>query len=180
MTRARSAARADRFLTVALVVLSLVAGAFLSSLASRWLPGAGEPAVVSGPAARSSGAPTLDRSRIRIEVLNAARVPGLADRMTRLLRSRGFDVVNYGNANGEPRARTTILDRLDNPAYAREVARELPGAPIRRELAPEGLVDVTVVLGLDHARFLGPEEGAGAAPRGLERVRGKLRETLSR
>lgn len=158
MTSARSAARADRFLTVALVVLSFVAGAFLSSLASRWLPEGEEPAVLSGPAARSSArAPTLDRSRIRIEILNAARVPGLADRMTRLLRSRGFDVVNYGNADGDPRARTTILDRLDNPAYAREVARELPGAPIRRELAPEGLVDVTVVLGLDHARFLGPE-----------------------
>jgi hypothetical protein len=122
--------------------------------------------------------PPGERARIRIEVLNGARVPGLADRVTNLLRDQGYDVVNYGNAPGARHATTSIIDRVGKPRYAREVALALPGSPIRTDLAPDGFIDVTVILGADFERFFQRREAPpppDAEPRGwLSRVRETL------
>lgn len=171
MARRRRRSRdSDGLLTLGVIALALVVGAFLSSLVLRWTGGtsslAGDGArdaaprpapaadTVSGsgaePDVRASG---VDRARIRVEVLNAARVPGLADRVTRLLRSRGFDVVDYGN-DSRQRPISVILDRVDNPVFARELALALPGTPIRRDPSPDRFIDVTLVVGSDYARLL--------------------------
>jgi hypothetical protein len=120
-----------------------------------------------GATGGAAGAMTPDeRARIRIEVLNGTEVAGLADRMTNLLRDRGYDVVNYGNAPGARGKPTVIIDRVGKPYLAREVALALPGTPIRTELSPDGLIDVSVIVGLDHARFFRPRhEAARPAPR---------------
>ena len=43
--------------------------------------------------------PHPDLGRVRVEVLNAGGVPGMASRATDHLRESGFDVVYYGNAS---------------------------------------------------------------------------------
>lgn len=140
-------------------------GAFVSSLVFRWTAGPGS---YSGGGTRETAFPEngksagtrekrlseVDRALIRIEVLNATSVPGLADRVTRLLRSHGFDVVDYGNAPDGPADSSAILDRVGNPAFVREVALALPGTPIRQGPSPDRFVDVTIVVGGDYARLL--------------------------
>ena len=84
--------------------------------------------------------------RIRVEVLNATRVRGLARRATMHLRDRGFDVVNVGTSR-EVRDSTIVLDRSGHADWAGLVARALGGA--RVEPAPDSsrYLDVTVLIG---------------------------------
>jgi hypothetical protein len=84
--------------------------------------------------------------RIRVEVLNATKVHGLARRATEYLRDRGFDVVASGTAHDQ-RDTTLILDRTNHPVWAGRVARAFNGA--RVQVAPDTsrYVDITVLLG---------------------------------
>lgn len=176
----RGVPRGDRLLTFLLVTLALIVGAFLSSLIYRWTDASRDAQGGMRVARRAQLEPAepVDRGRIRVEVLNAARVPGLADRMTGLLRSRGFDVVNYGNAPGSERGPSSILDRSGNARFAREVALELPGTPIRRDLSPDGFIDITVIVGEDYRRLFSDPRGdsppAGRLRKALDAVRGIL------
>ena len=63
--------------------------------------------------------------RVRVEVLNAAGIPGLARVVTRTLRERGFDVVYFGNARGFSPESTLVIDRVGREETAREVAGAL-------------------------------------------------------
>ncbi len=85
--------------------------------------------------------------RVEVEVLNASGRDGLARRVTRVLRSRGLDVVSFGN---EPGADSTlvILRRGDGRA-ADAVQGALGQGAVRVELDTLRRVDVTVVLGAD-------------------------------
>jgi hypothetical protein len=92
--------------------------------------------------------------RIRVEVLNATRVRGLARRATMHLRDRGFDVVSVGTSR-DTRDSTVVLDRSGQPGWAQLVAKALGGA--RVEAAPDSsrYLDVTVLVG---ATWLPPAE----------------------
>jgi hypothetical protein len=85
--------------------------------------------------------------RVRVEVLNASPVIGLARRATLYLRDRGFDVVESGNAAGARRDTTLVLDRSGHEEWARSVARAMGDAPMlaRRDSLHD--VDVTVLVG---------------------------------
>lgn len=86
-------------------------------------------------------------TRIKVEVLNATTVRGLAREATRYLRDRGFDVVASGNAT-EKLDSTVILDRSNHPDFAAVVARAMKG---RAEARPDTsrYLDVTVLVGRD-------------------------------
>ena len=86
-------------------------------------------------------------ARIRVEVLNASRVNGLARRATFFLRDQGFDVVDYDGAPGELRDSTLVIDRSGNPAWAQLVAKALGGATVVTERDSSRYLDVTVLLG---------------------------------
>ncbi|HEY6089866.1 MAG TPA: LytR C-terminal domain-containing protein [Gemmatimonadaceae bacterium] len=86
-------------------------------------------------------------TRIKVEVLNGTRTPGLARRATRYLRDRGFDVVGSGT-NIAPRATTVVYDRSSHPVWARLVARALNATAVSQPDSSRYL-DVTVVLGAD-------------------------------
>ena len=85
--------------------------------------------------------------RIKVEVLNATKVPGLARRATIFLRDRGFDVVETGTA-GEQRATTLVLDRSNHEEWARLVGRAL-NAKVESRPDSTSFLDVTVLLGDD-------------------------------
>lgn len=85
--------------------------------------------------------------RVRVEVLNASRVRGLARRATQHLRDHGFDVVGMGNA-GEQRDTTLVLVRAGDPDWARRVARAMGGgATVEQRPDSSRHLDVTVLVG---------------------------------
>ena len=84
--------------------------------------------------------------RIRVEVLNATRVRGLARRATMHLRDRGFDVVNVGTSR-DTRDSTLVLDRSGHPEWAQLVAKALGGARVDRAPDSSRYLDVTVLVG---------------------------------
>jgi hypothetical protein len=138
VSRARQLALAGTVLLVLLLAGSLVAG----------LRG-GRPADTAPPPA--PGAPPR-AGRVRVEVLNAAGIPGLARTVTDRLRDRSFDVVYFGNGRGFSPDTSLVLDRAAHPDAARQVADALG---IHRVLSrPDSTLylDVTVVLGKDWER----------------------------
>lgn len=133
------------------MAFALVLGGFLTS---TWLRHSGG----EGPGNDiEAGAPTLagpERARIRVEVKNGTGVPGAAERTTEFLRERGFDVVDFGNAQRFDHERTMVVDRVGDPRKAREVAAALQGVPIRNDPDSTLFLDVTVVIGEDLERIL--------------------------
>ena len=99
--------------------------------------------------ARSANVPdaTAPRdARIRVQVLNASRVRGLARRATLHLRDRGFDVVEVGTTT-QLRDSTLVLDRSLHPAWAALVAKAMGGARVETRPDSSRYLDVTVLIG---------------------------------
>ena len=84
-------------------------------------------------------------TRIKVEVLNATKVRGLARKATFFLRDRGFDVVATGTSS-EQRAETLVLDRSGHPEWAGLVAKALR-AKVEARPDSSRYLDVTVLIG---------------------------------
>ena len=127
-------------LATALAVLVLV-GSMIGGLVPR------DGAARSGAVAED-GQDAGDE-RVRVEVLNAAGITGLARAATERIRSAGYDVVYYGNASSFGRDTSIVLDRSGRPDAARAVAEAI-GVPIVLERPDTALyLDVTVIIGRD-------------------------------
>jgi hypothetical protein len=90
--------------------------------------------------------PSYD-ARIRVEILNAGGVRGMAAEARDALRERGFDVVHYGNARTFGQEVSVVLHRGGGLEAARSVAAALGIAEVRSEPDSTLLVEVTVLLG---------------------------------
>jgi hypothetical protein len=86
-------------------------------------------------------------SRIRVEVLNAGGVPGVAAAARDDLRDAGFDVVHYGNASSFGREGSSVVLRSGDASAAQAVADRLGIEQVLVEHDPSLLVEVTVLLG---------------------------------
>ena len=84
-------------------------------------------------------------TRIKVEVLNATLIKGLARRATLFLRDRGFDVVAIGTA-AKQRPETMVIDRSRHPEWARLVANAFRATVTSRPDSSR-YVDVTVLVG---------------------------------
>jgi hypothetical protein len=93
-----------------------------------------------------ASAPEGGGDRVRVQVLNATSVRGLARRATLHLRDRGFDVLEIGTAT-EQLDSTLVLDRSGHPAWAARVADALGGARVESRPDSSRYLDVTVLLG---------------------------------
>jgi hypothetical protein len=85
-------------------------------------------------------------ARIRVQVLNTTKTRGLARRATRLLRDRGFDVVELGTV-GPTMDTTLVLDLSGHPAWADAVAKVMAPAHTRARRDSSRYLDVTVLVG---------------------------------
>jgi len=101
--------------------------------------------------------------RVRVEVLNAGGVSGIARTATLRLRDAGFDVVQFGNARAFDRDSSVVIDRVGRSDLAEAVANALRIRNVLSEPDPNLFVDVTVLLG---RTWSGPAAGApsGAPP----------------
>ena len=156
-SKGRSAAQSGgkRLQTIGLFVLLLVVAVLVGSLAAGLVGGrrGGSDNAAAGDSARApvrSGVPR-PAGRVRVEVLNASGVPGLARRGTEVLRDGGFDVVSYGNAPGFAPDSSLVLDRVGRMELARSVADAVQIPRVYARPDSNVYVDVTVVLGRDWA-----------------------------
>jgi hypothetical protein len=108
-------------------------GSAASAPASERLDAAVKPIVPAG-------------TRIRVEVLNATQVRGLARRATLYLRDLGFDVVRFAGDTSR-RDTSLVLDRTDHPEWASLMSQALGGAPVQSRADSSRYVDITVLIG---------------------------------
>lgn len=127
---------------IAALALAIPLAIFAIRLLVGWAPAGGGSATSAVDARAPSGV------RIRVEVLNASEVRGLARRATMHLRDRGFDVVYFGTER-PVRDTTLVLDRSGHPEWARLVADALGGVPVEARADTSRYLDVTVLLGPD-------------------------------
>jgi hypothetical protein len=108
---------------------------------------------VVGPATRQAGSPRVavdrllpDSVRVKVEVLNATTVRGLARRATFHLRDLGFDVVSSGNSD-ERHDTTVVVVRSGRMDWGELAAKGL--APARVEARPDTsrYLDLSILLG---------------------------------
>jgi len=126
---------------VGLVLLLGVLGASGALIQSRV---AATPLFASVTGRREVRAP--DGVRVRVQVLNTTKTRGLARRATRLLRDRGFDVVELGTV-GPTVDTTVVLDLSGHPAWADAVAKVMAPAHTRARRDSSRYLDVTVLVG---------------------------------
>ena len=84
--------------------------------------------------------------RIRVQVLNTTKTRGLARRATRLLRDRGFDVVEFSSV-GPTIDTTVVLDLSGHPAWADAVAKVMAPARTKVRADSSRYLDITVLIG---------------------------------
>ena len=101
------------------------------------------------PSPQPAAAPVaVPDSRVRIEVLNGSRAPGLARLATDRLRDAGYDVVFLGNAHSAT-DQSVVLDRVGKREIAERVANVLQITRVQTQLDSARYLEVTVILGSD-------------------------------
>jgi len=154
-------------LQMALVVVVLVGvGMLLGSFWLEWrhVKLVGEPGRFGLRATPATLADVPLRGRVRVEVLNGSGDAGAARTVAEWLRTRGFDVVTFGNAARFGHAGSEVLDRSvpeddgglrETRAAARAVADSLGISRVRSAPNPDLFLDATVVLGKDWRELIG-------------------------
>ena len=91
-------------------------------------------------------------SSTRVEVVNAAGVPGLARGTADRLAQRGFEIASVGDAD-RPRAQTTVLTRPEARRAADDIATtlRLPSGRVTESSSLPSSLDVRVLVGPDLA-----------------------------
>lgn len=88
--------------------------------------------------------------RPQVEVLNGCGVSGVAALTHAYLRRFGFDVVNVENAAAFDYEETIVIDRGGDEQVARRLARIIGTENIIRQVRPDLMLQVTVILGADY------------------------------
>ena len=137
----------SRLQTIGIFATLLVVAILVGSLAAGLLRGGGSPPERAEPTGQASPRPA---ERIRVQVLNASRRAGMAREATRVLRDRGFDVVDFGNAPSDADSlRSVVLDRVGRVELARQVADALRIGRVEARPDTNLVLDATVLLGRD-------------------------------
>ncbi len=94
--------------------------------------------------------PAVPHSSIKIAVLNGTDVSGLARRATEILRDKGFDVMEYENAQTKIN-KTIIIDHYSSDMeYGRIVGRAIGCRNITTKIDSSRIVKVTIIIGKDY------------------------------
>jgi len=127
-------------LNVAIVALLLIIGYFSYTILAR-----------NGLASGDATAKAANSRMIQLDVLNGCRITGAAAKVTRSLRTSGFDVVEMKNYKMSNVRQTVVIDRVGDLASARRVAQALgvPEKNVVQQLNPDYFVDVSVIIGED-------------------------------
>lgn len=136
---------------LAVIVLVLVTGAVLGTWIAQWLQA---PAVTRNSV--TVPIPSVFGERVTVEVRNGGGRSGMAREATRILRDRGYDVVEVGNWTDFSVDSSRVVARVSGGSAAAEVAAALGIAAVDEEPAPNLRLDVTVVLGREWTPEMAP------------------------
>ena len=91
-------------------------------------------------------------STLQIDVQNGCGVPGIADKFTEFLHSKGFDVVEKGNFSTSDIKTSMVIDRAGNMKNAKRVAQALGISEkfVIQQMNSNYFLDATVVIGMDY------------------------------
>lgn len=119
------------------------------AVAGLWflLRGSGFAGASEGPAPSGVERIVPRDTRIRVEVLNATNVRGLARRASLYLRDLGFDVVRYAQDDTIGLDSTVVIDRTAHPDWVEMLSGALTDSKIETQLDSSRYVDITVRLG---------------------------------
>ncbi len=95
---------------------------------------------------------------LRMQVLNATRVPGLALRKGESLRPWGVDALDRGNAPPWPFNETLLLVRSGESHAVDRLSDYLGGVPVLLQRREDLMLDATLILGQDWQRYTWPLE----------------------
>ncbi len=126
------------------MAMILAVGGFLGSMVDQWTT---EEEDLSQNVVAIPNLPHPELGRVRVEVLNAGGVSGMASEATDHLRESGFDVVYYGNASHFGQDSTLVIDRSGRREATQAVASALGIELLGDSLDIDPLFDVTVILG---------------------------------
>ena len=141
-----------RILAAVVIAATLAAGgwfgfrAMKARHAAAFPPATGSVAVRGPDTTIDSLARAPNGTRVKVQVVNATHVRGLARRATQALRDRGYDVVEVGTT-AQLRDTTVVLDRSGHPDWARRMARAVGGARVESRPDSSHYVDLTVLVG---------------------------------
>lgn len=90
----------------------------------------------------------------QIQVLNGSGRPGQADVFRNYLTSRGFDVIEFGNARSWNYEHTMVIARTESDIIARDLAKVLGTDRVVHLLHPASLVEATVIVGKDYKELM--------------------------
>jgi hypothetical protein len=88
---------------------------------------------------------------ISVLVLNGCGAEGVGIQTAKLLRSRGFDVVDFRNADRFDYPETIVVDQTGDIESAVGVAKLLHVSNVVQQVPETPLVDVVIIIGADHA-----------------------------
>ena len=91
---------------------------------------------------------SFDPSTVHVRVENGSGTPGAASALADLLRQRGFNVVETGNAKSFDTKKTTV--KGPDQKTAGEVAKQLPVKHPQIAVGPVDGVDIDIVIGADY------------------------------
>ncbi len=98
----------------------------------------------------------IDKIDIQVEVLNACGVPSLANIVARIIRNKGYDVVDI--SNHPHTTKTVVWDRLDfSGKYAKTLAKDINCKYTAVKVDSSLFIKVTVVVGEDYWELFGEE-----------------------
>ncbi len=90
---------------------------------------------------------------IRVEVVNATGVSGLARKITFLLRQDGFDVVYYTSSR-DTIGKTVIVERSDSTlSHAKYLAKWLGCDEVTLEWDFDKISDCAIIVGMDFHKY---------------------------
>ena len=93
-----------------------------------------------------------EKSVIQVNVLNGCGVSGVGQRMTSVLRSEGYDVVEMGNYKTFDVKESMVIDRSGNSGVANAIAARLGISEknVLQQISSEYFVTASVVIGRDY------------------------------
>ncbi len=94
---------------------------------------------------------SLAKEAARVEIQNGTETAGLASRVSTNLRSQGYNIVGYGNADRFDYHETIILCYVEKRYTLASLQEELgvPDTHVVRQTIPNPEVDLRVILGTD-------------------------------
>lgn len=93
---------------------------------------------------------SIPRSQITVEVLNGSGIAGVAGQVAEKLRSEGFNVIRYGNADRYDYEVSQVISRVEDVGGAKEVSVLIRGAQLRKSEIEDSDVMVTVIIGKNY------------------------------